>query len=243
MYKLHLIINDRRAKVNKKTPADMIDGFIHNTRYGPLEIISYTNSKDVRAKFKNTGFESSFYSASIRCRQVKDKLYRSAFNFGYIGVGPHKTKCQSGPTLAYSKWKSMIERCYSGLPRFSNYGDCSVCDEWRNFQVFAEWLYDNYPKDNLIYDLDKDLLISGNRIYSPNACTFLTRAENMAASLDKISAASMREFSVTCPNGEVVNIKNLRQFCIKNGINYKKLHATSTKYAKTHKGWSAQRLI
>lgn len=54
---------------------------------------------------------------------------------------------------------------------------------WHNFQVFANWYTDNYPR-NLAsgeYQLDKDIRIEGNKEYGPDACKFVSRSENMAA--------------------------------------------------------------
>ena len=51
----------------------------------------------------------------------------------------------------------MIIRCYSNNyhQREPSYKECSVCEEWLNFQNFAKWWYINYFEEG---DLDKDLL-------------------------------------------------------------------------------------
>ena len=70
----------------------------------------------------------------------------------------------------------MIKRCYSKNPstilQHPSYCDVTVCEEWYNFQNFAEWYYNNLPRyENP--DLDKDLKIIGNKEYSPHACSFV----------------------------------------------------------------------
>ena len=43
-----------------------------------------------------------------------------------------------------------------------NYIDCTVCEEWLNLDSFGEWFDNNYVED---YELDKDLIENGNKIY------------------------------------------------------------------------------
>lgn len=77
----------------------------------------------------------------------------------------------------YSKWHCMIRRCYclKYLSKKPTYVGCSVCDEWLTFSNFSKW----YEKHNIDgYELDKDIKIKGNKIYSPNACLFVPQAIN-----------------------------------------------------------------
>ncbi|ALY07069.1 hypothetical protein VmeM32_00078 [Vibrio phage vB_VmeM-32] len=77
----------------------------------------------------------------------------------------------------------MLGRCYDSKiqEKQPTYIDCSVCDEWHYFQNFATWYYDNYPKDGISekYQLDKDLKVNGNKIYSPETCLFVSHAVNL----------------------------------------------------------------
>lgn len=72
----------------------------------------------------------------------------------------------------YSIWKEMIRRCIGGR---SAYKECSVCDEWKSLSNFKLWAEGKYK--NGLY-LDKDILIKGNKTYSPNACCFVDRMTN-----------------------------------------------------------------
>lgn len=77
----------------------------------------------------------------------------------------------------YIKWKTMLERCYSLKYQKKNptYIGCSVCPEWRYFSAFRLWM-ENQKWQGL--QLDKDLLVKGNKVYSPNTCCFLPQAIN-----------------------------------------------------------------
>ena len=77
----------------------------------------------------------------------------------------------------YARWKSMLQRCYNKLcqDRHPTYRGCSVCDDWLIFSNFAAWYELNYVYG---YDLDKDIKIKGNRVYSPETCLLVPRAIN-----------------------------------------------------------------
>ena len=88
---------------------------------------------------------------------------------------------------AYQHWKSLIERCYSDKyhSRQSSYIDCEVCDEWKYFSNFKKWFEKNYVDG---YQLDKDILVKGNKIYSPNTCCFVPKDINAAFQFARINA-------------------------------------------------------
>jgi hypothetical protein len=77
----------------------------------------------------------------------------------------------------YSRWGAMLKRCYSEKFKSENetYTHCSVCNEWLIFSNFAKWFEDNYSDG---YDLDKDIMVKGNKIYSPSTCLFVPKQIN-----------------------------------------------------------------
>lgn len=72
----------------------------------------------------------------------------------------------------YLTWRTMLERCYN--PKFHErrptYKDCTVHPEWLYFSVFHAWMTEQEWEGN---HLDKDLLIDGNKHYSPETCMFV----------------------------------------------------------------------
>lgn len=72
----------------------------------------------------------------------------------------------------YKKWKSMIERSCSVKYKdaYPAYADVSVCDEWVYFSNFKSWME---TQDWEGKELDKDILLIGNKIYSPDTCVFV----------------------------------------------------------------------
>lgn len=93
------------------------------------------------------------------------------YGVGYNSKGVHKTKINGTITIAYNKWRRMIERCYSAKCQTRNptYIGCTVDKEWHDFQNFAEWFYCQDYSD-LNYQLDKDLLDHESKVYSPKTC-------------------------------------------------------------------------
>jgi hypothetical protein len=73
----------------------------------------------------------------------------------------------------------MLNRAYNNIKKFISYKDVTVCEEWHNFQIFSDWFYNNYnPKIMQNFHLDKDILVKGNKIYSPETCCLVPQEIN-----------------------------------------------------------------
>ena len=63
------------------------------------------------------------------------------------------------------------------------YEKCSVSDNFRDFQFFARWCneqigFNKMDSNGCYWELDKDILIKGNKIYSENTCVFVPKVIN-----------------------------------------------------------------
>lgn len=70
------------------------------------------------------------------------------------------------------KWEAMWLRVRGSL----SYTDVIVCDEWKDFNNFWEWIKPYYDKGLIpkYWHMDKDLLSPPDqKIYSPETCCFL----------------------------------------------------------------------
>ena len=78
----------------------------------------------------------------------------------------------------YRVWKNMLSRCYSIKTQDKNptYKVCSVSEEWLTFSNFRTWM-ENQDWEGK--QLDKDLLFEGNKVYSAEACVFVTPIINL----------------------------------------------------------------
>lgn len=79
----------------------------------------------------------------------------------------------------YERWVSMLKRCYSLVwcKKYPTYIGCSVCNEWLTFSNFKSWMEQQDWEGN---ELDKDLLIRGNKVYSPETCCFIPKEVNVS---------------------------------------------------------------
>ena len=147
----------------------------HTTNQGYLiEITECFKSANCTVLFEDGLIIKKVDYSSIKSGTLKNPMYRSLCGRGYIGIGKYVASRMS---KIYHIWKGVITRGHDKKfhEKYPTYKDVTVCDEWHNFQVFAEWFENNYRED---YELDKDILIKGNKIYSPKTCCFVPRYIN-----------------------------------------------------------------
>lgn len=74
----------------------------------------------------------------------------------------------------------MLTRCYNhkSLKKNPSYIGCSVCDEWLTYSNFKRWYEDPINGYREGYHLDKDILVKGNKVYSPETCCFVPHSIN-----------------------------------------------------------------
>jgi hypothetical protein len=89
-----------------------------------------------------------------------------------VDYSPVATNCPF-----YKTWQSMLKRCYNAgsLTKNPTYAGCSVDPYWHRFSIFRRWMA---HQDWQGKQLDKDLLVPGNRVYGPVTCIFVTQEVN-----------------------------------------------------------------
>ena len=149
-----------------------------------MKIIKYNGCMDIWVEFQDEHSANvhAQYS-SFKNGEVKNPYHKSVFGVGYLGQGKYKTMDEYNKhTMIYKTWQRMLKRCYDAyyINKYPSYIDCIVCKEWHNFQSFASWYETNYyeiPNEKM--ELDKDILIKGNKIYSPETCMFVPKRINI----------------------------------------------------------------
>lgn len=81
----------------------------------------------------------------------------------------------------YVKWKEMLRRCYdkTWLETNPSYFGCKVCDHWLYLSNFIEWVDSQPNKDWINCQLDKDILVVGNKVYSEYTAAFVSKGINL----------------------------------------------------------------
>lgn len=149
-------------------------GEVHYNNQGCRMVIShYKRYSDCSVTFDNGVIIETNYS-NIKKGEIKNPLHPSVSEVGYMGIGYYS---QDKNPITHQRWSSMIQRCYdSSVPRLVRaYKDCSVHPDWHNFQNFAKWFEENYKEG---FELDKDVLIKGNKVYSADTCCFVPQEIN-----------------------------------------------------------------
>ena len=77
----------------------------------------------------------------------------------------------------YTVWADMLKRCYSKkyLERNPSYSGTIVCSEWLSASAFKKWME---QQDWSGKCLDTDIILPGNKLYSPETCSFVLQATN-----------------------------------------------------------------
>lgn len=177
-------------------------------QYNEYTVLSATDMK----RSTNTLFEIEFDEINgVKYRYLARKVYilngsvRNPFYPSVCGVGYMGNISKMGNSLEYKRWHQMISRCYNPKHKqYSVYGGSgvTVCKRWHSFEnYFADFSkLDGYDK-NRLEDLavDKDIKIKGNKVYSPEACMFVTQSVNSKEMCSRVHKAP---FIAISPEGE-----------------------------------------
>lgn len=151
-----------------------------NTMGSKMTIIDYKNCDNITVEFENGYITKTIYRNFVK-GSVRNPYDKTIYGVGCIGKGNYKATIKGKATKEYVTWASMFERCYSlkYQQREPTYKGCKICDKWMNFQEFGKWFSENYYEiDEQKMHIDKDILIKGNKIYSPLTCVFVPQDIN-----------------------------------------------------------------
>lgn len=84
-------------------------------------------------------------------------------------------------TRAGQVWRAMRDRCNptgSKQQKYSRYVGCLMSSNFKDFNYFAEWCQCQIGYALPDYDLDKDILVTGNKLYSEETCVFVPQTLN-----------------------------------------------------------------
>ena len=135
--------------------------------------------------FQKTGDDSEQFILNVMndIRYKPDNWSKQTAKRVMYGVGYHGILYTNSNEESYKRWHWIMNRCYSNAVHKLQpaYKDCELCEEWKNYSNFKLW-YEQHITDIRMFDesfeLDKDILIKGNKIYSPETVCFIPKIVN-----------------------------------------------------------------
>ncbi len=96
----------------------------------------------------------------------------------------------------YMYWLNMLKRCYSIAHQKARptYIGCSVINDWLLFSNFKSWMQ---TQDWEGKQLDKDVLVRGNKEYGSDTCVFLDNRTNSFVN-EKANSGDVLPIGVHC---------------------------------------------
>lgn len=150
------------------------------TKFGEVVVSEVKDSRNITVVFSD-GNTVVCSAGNLRRGLIRNDYLPSVLGVGYIGRGDFSSRIVggNGRSVAYSTWSGMIRRCYcpKSLVKYPTYVGCSVDESWLNYQNFAKW-YTSQKSYGLGFDLDKDLTVPSNKVYSPEFCSLIPHEVN-----------------------------------------------------------------
>ena len=166
--------------LNDVSYKDCIGKVCKSLNSGDFKILKYNDKTNVEIRFLKTGFEAVVELGNIRKGYVKDCYSPSVFGVGISGT-KYPIRVNGILTKEYKLWQSMLERCYSDTSKkkYLTYEGCQVSDNFKSYEYFYEWCNKQMGFGVDGFELDKDLLVKGNKVYSESACVFIHKDINL----------------------------------------------------------------
>lgn len=157
-----------------------------------MEIVEYRGSKDITIRWECGNTQTTTYNY-FKNGSIRYPLHRGFLGKGYLGFGKYVAgKPRDGqvvvPKYVTDCWRSMLHRVYNkdylGETKNAGYLDTVICEDWLNFQNFAEWSLSQIgcggkDEKGVYFQLDKDILGGCEKCYSPQICVFVPKEINI----------------------------------------------------------------
>ena len=115
---------------------------------------------------------------NLKIGSIKSASTPSMYGVGFLDGA--KTQVDGVVCKEYSLWNNMLTRCYNEKLFIENptYEDCYVSENFKSFRYFKEWCNNQKGfkctnEKGKPFQLDKDILVKGNKTYSEDTCVFV----------------------------------------------------------------------
>lgn len=183
-----------------------------------MKIVSYNNANDIVVEFQDKYHAKvhTTYQSFSSCKTL-NPYYPSKLGVGIVG-NKYATSINGKSIKEYRTWSGVLERSFDEKIKEKNltYKDATCCNEWIYYENFYEWLhsqsnFDKWANGNR-WALDKDILVKGNKIYSPETCCLVPINVNCLFVKNDLSRGS-------CPAGVNAHYNGYRASCANQLLN------------------------
>jgi len=161
-----------------------------------MVIVDYKNTRNTVIEFQDKyKYRTKITYDRFIKGEISNPYDKTMYGIGYLGVGSYKSSKNHQSSKVYTTWHSMFARCYNKKYHINRptYTNCEVCNEWHNYQNFGKWYEENYYEvQNEQMCLDKDILVNGNKLYSPNTCVFVPKRINSFFNINTLSKSESK---------------------------------------------------
>lgn len=174
-----------KGKVSNPYKKRRLGEIRYNNQGSQMKIIEYNNSHDIiieyqdEYRFKRRTSYSNFINGCL-----DNPYFPTVCGVGITGDIKKYISKNIKINREYNMWRDMIYRCFGEKrkEKYPTYKEVTCCNEWLLFENFYEWLHSqpNFEKwENCRdFDIDKDILFKGNKIYSPKTCCLVPSRVN-----------------------------------------------------------------
>jgi len=159
-----------------KNKRDERMGLQKTNNYGSsVAIVKYRSSREVVIQYDDSKWIQTIQWGNFVKGSFKSPYCKTVYGIGFLGEGKYS------PSDAWHVyWHAMFDRVYSQTDYYRRYcRGVSMQDNWHSYQIFAKWCEENhYEIDSEMMSLDKDILLKGNKNYSPETCIFVPQFIN-----------------------------------------------------------------
>lgn len=156
----------------------------YNNKGTLMKIVEYQNSHNVIVEFQDN-WKRKIHTRyqCFRDGDVNNPYDKTVCNIGITGdICPITVNGKN--TKEYNTWQNVIYRSFDEKIKkeYPTYENVTCCDEWLYYPNFYEWLHkqENFDKwcNGDGWAIDKDILVKGNKVYSPETCCLVPQNVN-----------------------------------------------------------------